>query len=130
MTRVYSVQKSGNLFIVKASIGRQDASPSIIQLLVDTGATQTGLPIEFLQDIGCVITPQTPNRLITTGNGIINVPIVEVAWINCLGEQVTQFPVLGLQLPVSGYINGILGMDFLVRFQAIVNIGKGQITIP
>jgi hypothetical protein len=77
-----------------------------------------------------VITPQTPNRLITTGNGIINVPIVKVAWINCLGEQVTQFPVLGLQLPVSGYINGILGMDFLVRFQAIVNIGKGQITIP
>jgi hypothetical protein len=61
MTRIYSVQKSGNLFIVKASIGRHSAAPSIIQLLVDTGATQTGLPRKFLQDIGCLITPQNPN---------------------------------------------------------------------
>jgi predicted aspartyl protease len=130
MTRIYSVQKSGNLFIVKASIGRNSAAPSIIQLLVDTGATQTGLPREFLQDIGCLITPQTPTRRITTGNGIINLPIVRIPWINCLGEQVAELPVLALQLPVSGYINGVLGMDFLSQFQAIIDIGKSQITIP
>jgi len=40
----YSLQKIGNLFIVKASIGRLNAQPSIVQLLVDTGASQTGLP--------------------------------------------------------------------------------------
>jgi hypothetical protein len=67
--QIYPVQKSGNLFIVKAAIGRLDAPPSILQLLIDTGATQTSLPIEFLQDIGCVITAQTPQRPIITGNG-------------------------------------------------------------
>ncbi|MCX5964923.1 MAG: hypothetical protein NT070_17865 [Cyanobacteria bacterium] len=60
----YSVQKIGNLFIVKASIGRLNAQPSIVQLLVDTGASQTGLPIDFLTDIGCPITATTPQRKI------------------------------------------------------------------
>ncbi len=52
-SRIYPVQKSGSLFIVKASIGRTHAPPSILQLLVDTGATQTGLP--FLTRYNAVI---------------------------------------------------------------------------
>ena len=126
----YSVQKSGNLFIVKASIGRLNAQPSIVQLLVDTGASQTGLPIDFLTDIGCLVSAATPQRKITTGNGVIDVPIVQVPWLNSLGEQVQDFPVLALQLPVSRYINGILGMDFLMRFRVVIDVGQGCITVP
>jgi predicted aspartyl protease len=129
-SRIYPVQKSGNLFIVKASIGRSNAPPSILQLLIDTGATQTGLPIDFLRDIGCPTTSTTPQRAITTGNGVIQVPIVQVPWFNCLGQRVEDFPVLALQLPVSRYINGILGMDFLTQFQAVIDTGKGFITLP
>ena len=129
-SRIYPVQKSGNLFIVKASIGRSNAPPSILQLLIDTGATQTGLPIDFLRDIGCPTTSTTPQRTITTGNGVIQVPIVQVPWFNCLGQRVEDFPVLALQLPVSRYINGILGMDFLTQFQAVIDTGKGFITLP
>ncbi len=129
-SRIYPVQKSGSLFIVKASIGRTQAPPSILQLLVDTGATQTGLPMEFLEDIGCPIDATTPQRTITTGNGIIQVPIVKIPWLNCLGQRVENFPVLALQLPVSRYINGILGMDFLTRYQAVIDIGKGHILLP
>jgi len=29
-------------------------------------------------------------------------------------------------LPVSRYINGILGMDFLICFQVVINVGKGN----
>jgi predicted aspartyl protease len=127
---IYSVRRTGNLFIVKASIGRFNAPPSVLQLLIDTGATQTSLPIEFLKDIGCSIDSQTPRRSILTGNGTINAAIVPIPWLNCLGQRLEDFPVLALQIPVSRYINGILGMDFLTRFQAIIDIGKGQITLP
>ncbi len=41
----YSVQKVGSLFIIKASIGRVNAQPSIVQLLVDTGVSQTSFSI-------------------------------------------------------------------------------------
>ncbi len=95
-SRIYPVQKSGSLFIVKASIGRTNAPPSILQLLVDTGATQTGLPMEFLLDIGCPIDLKTPRRTITTGNGIIQVPIVQIPWLNCLGQRAENLLVLAL----------------------------------
>ncbi|MCX5965182.1 MAG: hypothetical protein NT070_19265 [Cyanobacteria bacterium] len=65
-----------------------------------------------------------------TGNGVIDVPIVQVPWLNSLGQQVQDFPVLALQLPVSPYINGILGMDFLMHFQAVIDVGHGYITVP
>jgi predicted aspartyl protease len=115
--RRYSVQKSGNLFIIKAAIGQVKTTPRIVQLLVDTGATQTGLSTQFLTDIGCAITVATPTRSITTGNGVIRVPIVTIPWLNCLGQEAPDFPVLALKLPVSRYINGILGMDFLTRIE-------------
>jgi predicted aspartyl protease len=129
-SRRYPVQKSGNLFIIKAAIGRANASPSIIQLLIDTGATQTGLSMQFLIDIDCPITAFTPTRSITTGNGVIQVPIVPIPSLNCLGQQVIDFPVLALKLPISRYINGILGMDFLTQFRAVIDIGNGHITLP
>jgi hypothetical protein len=76
------------------------------------------------------ITSTTPTRSITTGNGVIQAPIVLIPSLNCLGQQVIDFPVLALKLPVSRYINGILGMDFLTRFQAVIDIGNGHITLP
>lgn len=65
---IYSVRRTGNLFIVKASIGRFNAPPSVLELLIDTGATHTSLPIEFLKDIGCSIYSQTPRKSILTGH--------------------------------------------------------------
>jgi aspartyl protease family protein len=128
--RCYPVQKSGNLFFVKAAVARVGAEPSILKLLVDTGASQTSLSKLLLIDLGYTHPDPTPKISILTGNGLIQAPIIRVAWFNCLGERLEDYPVLSLDLPISSYINGILGMDFLLRFNALIDIGKRQIILP
>jgi predicted aspartyl protease len=129
-SQVYKVQKSGNLFFINAAIARLGAEPSILRLLVDTGASQTSLSKVLLADLGYAWSDSTPKTAILTGNGLIQAFVVQVAWLNCLGQRVEDFPVLALDLPMSTYINGILGMDFLLHFNAVIDVGKRQIVLP
>jgi predicted aspartyl protease len=129
-SRIYPVQRSGNLFFIKAAVGRSDAKPSILKLLVDTGASQTCLPITLLADIGCPVLENARKTSILTGNGLIQAPIVQIPWFNCLGQKVEPCSVLALDLSAARYVNGILGMDFLLRCRAVIDLGKAQITLP
>ena len=49
-SQIYPVQRSGNLFFIKAAVGRSEAKPSILKFLVDTGASQTCLPITLMTE--------------------------------------------------------------------------------
>jgi predicted aspartyl protease len=128
--QTYSVKRSGSLFTVRASIGRLQAQPSILNLLVDTGAAKTSLSTTLLTDIGYPISANQPAIAIMTGNGIIRMPVVQIPWLSCLGQRVKNFSVLALELPIDRYFSGILGMDFLIQFKAVIDVGKGQILIP
>ncbi len=128
--RIYPVQKSGNLFFVRASIASVANAPSILRLLVDTGASQTCLSKSLLAELGYTLSDVTPKMAILTGNGSIQAPRLRVNRFNCLGQQLADYPVLAMELPLSSYINGILGMDFLLHFNAIIDVGKRQITLP
>ena len=128
--RIYPVQRSGNLFFIKASVGRANAKPSILKLLVDTGASQTCLPVTLLADIGYPVQKNSLKTPILTGNGLIQSSIVQIPWFNCLGQKVEHYSVIALDLSAARYINGILGMDFLIHFRAVIDVGKAQIVLP
>jgi predicted aspartyl protease len=128
--RIYPVDRTGNLVTVRASVGRQQAQPSVLSLLVDTGAGQTSLSTSLLTEIGCPITTSQSSIAIMTGNGIVRMPIVQIPWLNCLRQRVENYSVLALELPIDRYFSGILGMDFLLRFHAVVDVGKRHIIIP
>jgi predicted aspartyl protease len=128
--RLYPVKRSGSLFTVRASIRRSQAPPSIINLLVDTGAGKTSLSTTLLTDIGYPVISPSPAIAIMTGNGIVRMPVVQIPWLSCLGQRVEDFSVLALELPIDRYFSGILGMDFLLQFKAVIDVGKGQILLP
>lgn len=130
MRSIYPVQKSGNLFFTNASVARFNEEPRILRLLVDTGASQTSLSNVLLSELGYTWSDSTPKAAILTGNGVIQAPVVQVDWFHCLGQRSENLPVLSIDLPISSYINGILGMDFLLRFEAVIDVGKRQILLP
>jgi predicted aspartyl protease len=128
--QIYQVQKSGNLFFVNAAVTSTEAEPRILRLLIDTGASQTSLSNILLADLGYTWSASTPKTTMLTGNGLIQTPIVQVRSFNCLGQHLDNLSVLAINLPTSSYINGILGMDFLLRFNALIDVGKQQILLP
>ena len=71
-----------------------------------------------------------PERIqVTTGSGVEFVPRVFLHKIVALGQERTNFPVLGHTLPPSASIDGVLGLD-CVRGQTLtVDFRTGTITL-
>jgi aspartyl protease family protein len=129
--RTYQLQRSGNLLFLKATVGSHEPSiePILVRLLVDTGSSFTVLPSRVLADVGCDLQqPRTKVSIVAAG-GVIQVPVVAVPWLNCLGQRVENFPVVVLNLPLQTFTNGLLGMDFLNQFGAVIDTKRGVIDL-
>jgi hypothetical protein len=47
----------------------------------------------------------------------------------CLGKSIKYFDVLAHTLPFGTYVDGLLGMDFMNRFEVEIKIITGEILI-
>ena len=126
---IYPLQRSGNLLFLRANIRGLDNRNTRVRLLLDTGATYTTLPLNVLEDVGYEFNTIDRRIDIMTASGKERVPIISIAAFNFLGETLTDFSVIGLNLPSHPLMNGLLGMDFLSKFGTTIDIKNAQITM-
>ena len=89
------------------------AGSIVLRLALDTGATGTVVNIGMLVTIG-YDPALVPDRIqITTGSGVEFVPRVTLDKMTALGQERTDFQVMGHTLPPSAGIDGLLGLDFV-----------------
>ena len=125
----YQLKSHGKLLWTKAAFGCQNSDLIITaRLLIDTGATFTALSDRLVNAI-----VETPTILrqesIMTASDRLMAPVIAVPWINCLGQQIDAFPVISLPIPNSAFIDGLIGIDFLRRYKAIIDIEQAQISV-
>ena len=84
---------------------------------------------EILESIGC--SPALPKRTqrIITGSGYEIVPVVLVNRFHCIGSLLENFEILAHTLPFGAYVDGLLGMDFLSKFEIEIKLYSGEILI-
>ncbi len=127
--KIYRLQRHGDLLWLRIVVGRKGENPLFLRLLVDTGSSYTVLPARILKRIGCNLDAPIKTTTIVAAGGAIRVPIVAVPWLNCLGIEKENFPVVALNLPGTALVNGLLGMDFLKESQAIIDVVKAEILV-
>jgi aspartyl protease family protein len=117
-------QPSIHYLLVKTNVSSKygQTAPVNVTLLVDTGASYTTLPIQVLKDLGYdTQNPENWHPGIVTGKGKTQrIPIVQVSSFYCLKKQIIDFPVLAYTLPQPTYWDGVLGMDVLTHFRAVI----------
>jgi predicted aspartyl protease len=118
-----------NLLLATAMIGsiQNVDDPLRVKLLVDTGASFTFLSVQTLKELGYDVNNPIRYQKIVTGNGTINSPVVMVSWFNCLGQIIKDCEVVAYTTPANLRVDGLLGMDFLTRFQAIISVREPEI---
>ena len=75
---IYRCNQKQNVLWIRAAVGRDQDTPLLISLLIDTGASYTVLPIPILKRLGCNLNQPLENKKIVTANGAITIPIVTV----------------------------------------------------
>lgn len=124
----FSFDPQQGLIIVHAELWGPSGSV-VLRLALDTGATGTVVNVGMLVAIG-YDPALVPDRIqVTTGSGVEFVPRVTLGKIAALGQERTDFPVLGHTLPPSAGIDGLLGLDFFRGQSLNLDFRTGQVTL-
>ena len=99
------------LVIVRAELWGP-AGSIVLRLALDTGVTRTLVNVGMLVAIGYDPALAPERTQITTGSGVEFVPRVMREKIIALGQERSDFAVMGHTLPPSAGVDGLLGLDF------------------
>ena len=124
----YRLESFGRLLITRAAVSDKNGT-RILRLLIDTGSSYTILPFELLEAIGSNPSFVKEKIRIHTASGLIFAPVVRVTWFNSLGKKIPDFSVVAYTVPFTTLIDGLLGMDFLKKTNAIIDIANGVIEL-
>ena len=86
---------------------------SALRLALDTGADTTVINLGVLIGLGHQLPGPAGLTTIITGSGVVYALIVVLPKIIALGQERSDFLVLGHTLPPGAGIDGVLGLDFL-----------------
>jgi len=114
--------------IVEAScsgpVGRFD-----LKLILDTGATNSLIRDAALAAVGYDPDASPARTIVTTGSGLVSVPIILLNRFSALGVHRLGFPVLCHTLPVGAGVDGLLGLDFLRGTEVPLDFRLGRIEL-
>jgi len=85
------------------------------------------LPVEALEALGYDTHRPLRRARMITASGVIVAPVVRVSWFHCLGQRVEDFIVAAYTLPPGTFVDGLLGMDFLLHCEAVVSVKSGEV---
>ena len=124
--KTYRLERRDSLLLLRAAVGGTNGQASVLRLLLDTGSSYTMLPVEVLEALGYDTHHPSRRARMITASGIIVAPVVRVSWFHCLGQRVEDFTVAAYTLPPSAFVDGLLGMDFLLHCKAVIAVESGE----
>lgn len=118
------------IILVRLSVGGVNADESqVLPVGVDTGASTTVIPTQVALDLGYdLVNPKEETELITA-SGSIPAKIITVRQLTAIGETVEDIDVVCHDLPKGATIEGLLGLNFLERFDINISFSTGTIEI-
>lgn len=122
----YFLEKYWNLLFTRGAV-KGPNKIFTLRLLIDTGSSYTILPVEALESSGYDIISSKTKVRITTVSGYVIARKIKVHWLHTLGLKIKNFSVVAYTLPEEIYADGIIGMDFLNKVNAIINIKNGTV---
>lgn len=129
MKRKYHLSRlRSGLLVLRAAVGGAGAVVPVT-LLIDTGATYTMMRPDILKRVGCDLDHPLQEISIVTAGGMLTAPMVAVPWFHCPGQRISSWKVVAHLLPtgIREHAAGLLGMDFLARFGAVIHTGRAEI---
>jgi predicted aspartyl protease len=106
------------------ALAYQNKTVEIANVLIDTGSATTVLAADLVAQIGLVPAPDDNLYIIRGVGGVEVVFACRVDYLQLGERQLTDFEVEVGGMDYGFEINGILGMDFLTRARAIIDLGE------
>ena len=101
----------------------------VFRCTLDTGATQTVLPAQYLRSLGCDLSQPVSRIRIRTATGTAVCPIVRVPHVRALGHTRDDFLVAAQDFPPGVETDGLLGLDFYRGLILRLDFARGRASL-
>jgi len=129
LPQTFALSRYGQLLVCKAEVTGPQATRHLA-LLLDTGSNYTVIATESLEAAGCRTATQRDYIRITTAGGVVFAPRLRTQVLTFFDRRMTDAEVIAYDLPFTGPIDGLLGMDLLVALRARIDVAGAQIELP
>ncbi len=124
------LQPVSNFILVSVKvIGIDGKSFRDIEVALDTGATTSSIPRYVASALGYNVSNPKRIESVVTGSGVEEVPIIEGKGLTAIGQTVENIEIICHDLPVEAYVEGVLGLNFLMNFDLNISFSKGTIEL-
>jgi predicted aspartyl protease len=121
LATTFALKRYGTLLVCNALIEGPSGTHNV-ELLLDTGSSYSVAPVEVLEAIGCSPSTSSDHVRITTASGVIVAPRVTCESLRVFDRILQSASVVAHDLPFAGPVQGLLGMDALVRLGARIDV--------
>jgi predicted aspartyl protease len=121
LAATFALKRYGSLLVCNALIEGPTGTHNV-ELLLDTGSSHSVAPVEVLEAIGCSPSTVLDHVRITTANGVIVAPRVTCGSLRVFDRVLQSASVVAHDLPFAGPVQGLLGMDALMRLGARIDV--------
>ena len=125
----YPLLSEAGLLIVYVRLTGPKGS-RLVRLALDTGATATMIPPKAALAIGVNPARSTASRETLTASGKELIPLVVIPRFQIFEETFRRITVACHELPAESPIDGLLGLDLLIRLRAAIDLAKPSIRFP
>lgn len=99
------------------------------RVILDTGATLTMVRSGVLEAVGYDLQNLRANTTIVTGSGVEIVAELQIQKIQALDHEIENMVVLCHDLPEESGLDGLLGLNFLRRFDIAIKYSDSTLTL-
>jgi predicted aspartyl protease len=125
----FFLDHSKGILFCRASV-RDKGLPVYLKLAIDTGASYTMISNEAILSIGPNPSLHALRKIeVTTGSGIIFVPVIKIPRFRALGYEIKNLEVICHTLPPESSVEGLLGLNFLRAFKITFDFPKNTIEV-
>jgi len=115
---------NSNIIIIDVVLSKMPRQRRV-RMAIDTGATHVLIPWEVAESLGLKPEVSRERIEIITASGIEKVPVVDIPLIKVGSSEAKNVKAMVHDLPPKSYVDGLLGLSFLKKFNLNINFKEG-----
>lgn len=114
------------IVVVAVELTNRVAGRSVtVNMLLDTGATYTAIPMRVARNLGVQVDPEQTTRILTAKGSFERVPLLRLDRVQALGLSSEDVEAVIINLPAKTGLDGLLGGSYLRDYQVLIDYPHG-----
>ena len=129
MPKAYFRPRTAIVVIAVELTNRATGRSVTVNMLLDTGATYTAIPMRVAKGLGVPVDPGQTTRILTAKGSFERVPLLCLDQVQVLGLGAEDVEAVIINLPAKTGLDGLLGGSYLRDYRVLIDYPRGILEI-